>query len=220
MHDLTGRKFGRLEVIERNGSDKHKHIVWMCKCKCGNFVNVPSNRLLNENTMSCGCLKKEIELNGNNNKIHGESKTKLFKVWVGMKQRCFNENIKGYENYGGRGITVCEEWINSYENFRNWAIQNGYKDGMTIERKDVNGNYCPENCTWITKAEQSINRRNVYHITYKGIEHTVIEWSDVLSISPSRLYYWINKHKDRRFEEAIDYYYKKQLKKGVVINLT
>lgn len=101
---------------------------------------------------------------------------RLYSIWVGMRSRCRNPNVTSYERYGGRGITVCDEW-QDYENFAQWALSNGYTDEMTIERKDVNGNYCPENCSWIAKGDQARNRRSNCKVTINGVTKTGAEWA-------------------------------------------
>ena len=109
-------------------------------------------------------------------KTHGLGKPKTYSHWYNMKTRCFNKNNAKYKNYGGRGITVCDEWI-SFVNFHNWAINNGFEEGLTLERIDVNGNYCPENCTWIPMSQQAKNRRVNRMITYNGITDTIRGWT-------------------------------------------
>lgn len=182
--DLTGKRFGRLTVIKEVSPHYSKSGVrmrmWECKCDCGNNRILSTSNITNGNTKSCGCLKKELLLSKNT--THGMSKTKLYSVWGSMKDRCFNENVSQFSDYGGRGISVCNEWKNDFQAFYDWAIGNGYKDGLTIERKDVNGDYCPENCCWITREEQSKNRRNSHFITYRGETKTLSEWSRELHI--------------------------------------
>ena len=108
---------------------------------------------------------------------HGMRKTRLYRIWAGMKTRCFNELVKSYSDYGGRGIIVCEEWVSSFLSFADWANNNGYSDELTIERKEVNGNYEPSNCCWIPKSEQCKNRRNNRYIEINGVTKTLTEWS-------------------------------------------
>ena len=163
--DLTGQRFGRLVVVSRAES-KGNMTRWNCVCDCGNETVVYSNNLRRGYTQSCGCYRHEFELERlSKKKTHGEShgknKTRLYGIWSGMITRCFNEKSKRYEDYGGRGITVCDEWLNSFEAFRDWALSHGYSDELTIDRIDVNGNYCPENCKWATMAEQNKNKRAV-----------------------------------------------------------
>ena len=184
MIDLVGRKFGRLTVVseaERTRSKGGTSIrMWNCVCDCGNKRTLSSSALTGCKTKSCGCYKKDV--NKKRFTKHGLSKTKLYRVWSSIKDRCYRDGCKGYINYGGRGIVMCDEWKNNFQAFYDWSISNGYTEGLTIERKDVNGNYCPENCCWIPKSEQPKNRRNSHFITYKGETKTLSEWSKELHI--------------------------------------
>lgn len=188
-NDLKGNKYGRLTVTGKSGLKRskggHSSITWNCLCDCGNEVVLTTSALTSGNTKSCGCYKKD-----RNSKIftkHGMSETKLYKVWSSIKDRCFREYNKQYRDYGGRGITVCDEWKRDFKYFYDWAIENGYQDGLTIERKDNDGNYCPENCCWIKRTEQSKNRRNCHYITYSGVTKTLSEWCRELHVDRETL---------------------------------
>lgn len=168
--DLTGQKFGRLIALYRlrntNGRTK-----WLCVCECGNLVEPTQNNLQRGKTKSCGCLNKEIVTK------HGKSKCKLYKVYHAMLDRC-NNNHHNYNYYGGRGIAVCDEWKDDFMAFYKWAIDNGYRDNLTIDRIDVNGNYEPDNCRWVTTKQQNRNKRSNHNYTINGKTYCLSEWCE------------------------------------------
>lgn len=210
--DLTGKRFGKLTVIEyshteRNGNEIRAY--WKCKCDCGNETTVKGKELKSGNTKSCGCLKIE-----RGNHTHNLSKTRLYTIFCHMKDRCYNKNSRLYKWYGGRGITVCNEWLNDFQTFYDWAMSNGYKENLTIERKDVNGNYCHENCCWITKSEQQSNKRSNLFYSYDGETKTLKQWSKEFGINYQTLYHRVVKKKmdikeALETEVASEYYHRK-----------
>lgn len=150
--DLSGMRFGMLTVVKRGENDKNRHAMWYCKCDCGKAILVSSSALLNGNQKSCGCSNKRRT-------SHGESKSRLYHIYSGMKQRCYNPNNNRYEYYGARGIQLCDEWKSNYGAFAEWSKAHGYSDSLSIDRIDVNGDYSPDNCRWIPLEDQSKNRR-------------------------------------------------------------
>lgn len=186
--DLTNKRFNRLVAIKTVGVDKNKKIIWECLCDCGNTCNVTSNSLMVKDTQSCGCLKKESRKNRKPSLTHGGSGTRLYSIWKGVRNRCFYLNSKNYERYGGRGITVCEEWKDNFVNFRDWSLSNGYKEGLTIDRIDNNGNYEPSNCKWSTNKEQQNNKENNVLITYQNETKTLSQWAEEKGINNSALW--------------------------------
>lgn len=149
----TGDRYGRLTIVRelpsRNG---YRYVE--CLCDCGNYANTKLTFLRIGQSKSCGCLRKEnVGVTS-----HNDSHNKLYKVWTSMKQRCLNSKNQAYTYYGGRGITICSEWLN-YTAFKNWAYDKGYADNLTIDRIDNNGNYTPGNCRWVTMAVQCTNKR-------------------------------------------------------------
>lgn len=160
MNNLENKKFERLTVIRLSGkTNKCGHLIWLCLCDCGNYTEVSSSKLKRGHTRSCGCLQKEIAKKTFFK--HGGKGTRLFKLWIGIKQRCYNSKMTGYEYYGGRGIKVCDEWKDNFSAFRFWAILNGYQYGLTIDRINNDGNYEPENCQWLTRSENTKKQRRL-----------------------------------------------------------
>lgn len=183
--NLDGLKFGRLTVIRQVESDKWGKSRWLCCCSCGNEIIVNANNL-KAKTNSCGCLKKELL--HESKIIHGDYKKRLYHIWCLMLARCSNQNRPEYIHYGGRGIKVCKEWINDYSVFRQWALSNGYADNLSIDRIDVNGNYCPDNCRWATAKMQANNQRTNRFLSFNGQTLTLSEWADKTKINQDAIY--------------------------------
>ena len=172
---MLGNKFGKLTVIEElKERSKNGHKQYKCLCECGNIKIVRGDTLKNGTSQSCGCSVGVM---------HGLSKSKLYKILNGMKNRCYNSNAYNYKYYGGRGITVCDEWLNEFMAFYDWAINNGYKDGLSIDRIDSNGNYDPTNCRWETSKQQCNNKRNNIKLTYNGKTQTLSQWAEEFGIN-------------------------------------
>lgn len=172
--DLTGRSY------------------WLCSCECGNIVEVNCNQLKQGKTKSCGCY--HLEQVSKAHVKHEKRNTKLYSVFASMKQRCYNKNNTRYKHYGGRGIKICDEWLNDFMTFYDWAMNNGYKEGLSIDRIDNNKGYSPNNCHWVTNKENVNNRRNTKYITYKGITKPLADWCDILKINYDTLYSRICKY--------------------------
>lgn len=182
---MIGKKFGRLLVLKETDERKDRRIVYKCLCDCGNITFVTGKNLRNGNTKSCGCLS--VDKLKQRSTIHGKTNTKLFHVWCDVRRRCNNSNRGDYKYYGGRGIKVCDEWLHDFMAFYDWAMNNGYNDNLTIDRIDVNGNYEPNNCRWITHKEQCNNRRSNVLLTYKGKTQNMTQWAKELNISYSTI---------------------------------
>jgi hypothetical protein len=183
------KKYGLLTVIDIKKIDNRTQAV--CKCDCGNIRNCDMSYLKRSKSTICGC-KRAIQSSkaGKCNGGHGKSYTRLYQIWENMKQRCLNKNYKRYSYYGGCGISICDEWI-EFVNFNDWSINNGYKDGLTIDRKDNFGNYTPENCRWITNLEQQSNTRKTVRLTYNGETHHVSEWARRIGVERGVILYKI-----------------------------
>lgn len=175
MELKIGQRFGRLTVIERapDGNDKSKYnaVRYYCRCDCGSVVSVRKNGLISGNTKSCGCLSKEVH-----STQKGLISHPLYNIWRGMKKRCYSKTDHAYRNYGGRGITVCEEWKNSFLSFYEWALRSGYNQGLSLDRVDNDKGYSPDNCRWATNTEQGNNRRTNHHLEYNGETLTLAQW--------------------------------------------
>jgi hypothetical protein len=181
LKDLTGMTFGRLTVIERAGSYKNGNVTWLCKCDCGCEKVIIGRSLISGITKSCGCLMKDMATERMT--THGGHHTRLYTIWRGMKERTSNPNSQHYSYYGGRGIKVCDEWKTDFASFRDWAMAHGYRDDLSIDRIDVDGNYEPYNCRWTDQKTQLNNRKCNRLLTVNGVSQTMAEWSRVRGIS-------------------------------------
>lgn len=184
FEDLTGRVFGRLTVIGYSHTQRGT-TFWKCQCTCGKVKIVRRSSLVQGRALSCGCYGRERVKESVT--THGQSKTRLYKIWCGILNRCTKPNDHGYKDYGGRGITVCDEWLHDFVPFYEWAMSSGYTTKMTIDRIDNNGNYGPDNCRWVTPLVQGSNKRNNHRATYNGETKTIMEWVRTLGISKTTL---------------------------------
>lgn len=189
--DLTGMRFGKLVVLERDKEDyvwknNARGVKWICQCDCGNTKSVLGSNLRNDRTRSCGCMSgnKCFKRPERVKPKKTEYDYRLRKTYQGMIQRCYNENRDGYRDYGGRGIKICEEWYKNggFWAFRDWALANGYREDLSIDRIDNNKGYSPDNCRWATAIEQANNKRDNVKIEIDGESHSLTEWSRLLRI--------------------------------------
>ena len=186
LTDLTGSRFGRWAVLEYAGRSKRGEVQYKCRCDCGTERVLRRTSLTSGNSKSCGCLSRDVAKERGT--THGDSKSRLYRIWAGIIQRCCNDRERyEWEKYGGRGITVCEEW-HKYEAFRDWALSSGYSDDLTIDRINVNGDYCPDNCRWATVYEQNNNKRTSKYISFNGETGTIREFADRYGLAYSCLY--------------------------------
>lgn len=184
--DITNMRFGRLLVLKRSYVDKDNFIRWECLCDCGNTYFGRSYELRRGTVKSCGCLANENRKEISNKTIHGLYKTPIYSVWKAMKSRCYREKDKRYLRYGGRGITVCDEWINNPEKFITWSYGNGYKQGLSIDRIDNNKGYAPENCRFVSTAKNNRNSSNTHlnESDIKAIKELSLNGMKQIDIAP------------------------------------
>lgn len=181
--NLTGQKFGQLSVLSFDHKDeKSRKKFWKCQCDCGNTVIVYQNHLKSGHTKSCGCLHSRQDINVKHGCCRRKiPKERIYKIWIGIKSRCLNNNNQAFSKYGERGITVCDEWLD-FTTFKQWALNNGYADDLSIDRIDVNGDYCPENCRWVNETVQANNRRTSSYLTLDKETHTKAEWEKIMGL--------------------------------------
>jgi hypothetical protein len=184
-----GDKFGRLTIITEV-EQRNKKRYFLCQCDCGKQKTIWISALSTGNTKSCGCLQREITIRRNFK--HGFNRTRLYRIWCHMIGRCQSPKDSHYKYYGGRGISVCDEWRNDFSAFFQWAMANGYKTNLTLDRKNVNGNYEPSNCKWSTWKQQSNNRTNNRYITFGSKTLTCQQWAEEIGIAPGALRYRLN----------------------------
>jgi hypothetical protein len=225
--NLEGKKFGRLLALEYEGT-KNKNAFWKCVCDCGNIVSIPYTRLAYGRTKSCGCLAKEIRIAQAKERFskHNKSNSQIYEIYTAIKERCYNKNNSSYKNYGGRGITMCDEWKNDFNSFYKWSMENGYseeklqsgRNKLSIDRIDVNGNYEPNNCRWVDTKTQANNKRTNRLLFYKGKYYTVKQVSELKNCSYGSIQYRIRKgwSVEEIFEIEVDniYYNPRKNKKG------
>lgn len=158
-YDLTDMRFGNI-TVDRLFEHKGGRMIWECTCDCGKHTYASTADLRSGKRTHCGCKTEQNRRKAGRKCFHGDSRTRLYRIYRGMKQRCTNPNHNHYYCYGERGIRVCDEWMRSYLSFKQWALDNGYQEHLEIDRKNVDGDYCPENCRWVTHAENNRNKRN------------------------------------------------------------
>lgn len=217
-----GEKFGMLTVIKEvepqvsPSGQKSRRVL--CKCACGNATVVRFSCVKSYAIKSCGCLQKNLPQKFERKYSEGMVKSRLYRIWSGLKSRCTSNTNREYYMYGGRGITVCDEWMNSFTSFRDWAVENGYADNLSIDRIDNNGHYEPANCRWATPSEQQNNTRQNIYLTYKGETHTAAEWSRITGIPQ---YVLTDRHKyGWSDEKTLTYPLQKRKGRKYIINTT
>lgn len=173
--DITGNKYGMLTPIEYIGKQK-----WLCRCECGKQSVHYAHHLKHGDVKSCGCMSEKWREESRG--FHQESSTRLYHIWTSMKQRCYNSSHEGYKWYGGKGIKVCEEWL-EYLPFMKWAMSNGYADNLMLDRIDGNKDYCPENCRFVTQIQQANNKCNNKYIEFDGERLTYSQWARKTGLS-------------------------------------
>lgn len=199
MIDIINKKFNKLFVLKladkkKRADSKRYRYYYLCKCDCGNEIIVEKSHLLNGHTKSCGCERKkpnqgQFKLKY---KVNKDIYKRIYNIWRGIKTRCFNKNDSHYKDYGERGITICKDWL-CFQNFYDWAMNNGYQDNLSIDRIDVNDSYYPQNCRWATNKTQNRNKRNNHLIYVKGIIAPVSEICEIFGVNKNIVFYRLKK---------------------------
>ena len=201
IKDITGQRFGRLVALEHVGFSSNRVTLWKCRCDCGNTIIVREGNLNSGKSQSCGCLN--VERTKEANLRHGMAHTRLYNIWSKMKERCYNTTRKAYKNYGGKGVHVCDEWRNDFQKFYDWAINNGYKENLTIDRINSNGNYEPSNCRWITLSENTRLKYESDFITVRNLSLTIHDWANRIGLSQKTLRDRYKEHGKSWIQDAI-----------------
>ena len=198
-YDLTGKTFGNWLVLYRNGSTANKASVWRCKCTlCGSEKDVVGQSLRNGVSSKCrACVPRTALSKPMRN-------TRLYHIYTAMKQRCTNPHTKHFDIYGGRGISVCKSWSDSFDVFAEWALSNGYSEDLSIERIDTNGDYCPSNCRWIPLSEQAENRRCCHYVIYQGAKYTVSKACRLANINRNKVRWYKKSHDSATWQESFN----------------
>lgn len=192
-YNLVGKQFGNIEVVEKTEERTSSGmVIWVARCKCGNMFRVRTDKLTSNKISSCSLCSSKARNSYNHIKpreFHHKSHSRLYSIWDGMRRRCLSPKSKDYKYYGLRGIQICDEWTNSFVSFESWAMSHGYNKDLTIERIDNNGNYCPENCKWVTRREQSLNTRKTIRIAILGCEKSLNGWTSFMGWKYGKYWY-------------------------------
>ena len=180
IKDETGNRFSKLLVLKRADNTRNGQTQWLCKCDCGNECVVTASNLRRGKQVSCGCHGKSV--NAKNDVPTELRQTRLYTIWKDMQYRCYNKKSNRFHRYGLKGVKVCDEWLNSFEAFYEWAMNNGYEDDLSIDRIDANGNYEPSNCRWATAKTQARNKSTNRLLTYKGATKCLAEWCETYNL--------------------------------------
>lgn len=211
--DLTGLRFGKLVAIKPTTDREFSNVIWECKCDCGNTVFVSSNKLTMKQTQSCGkCGFQQQRASEVRSKYESDSDRYLARKLHGIKVRCLNPSSIEYHNYGGRGIKICDDWLNDTMSFVKWAKTSGYHPGLEIDRIDVNGDYCPSNCRWVTHRYNSNNKRNNHFVEVDGIRMSARQWSNCFELD----YDWFVHLPQDKMEAIVRSFLREESEHGII----